>query len=421
MGRIVIVGLDGVPYRLMEDLSERGVMPNFQSLKKEGIFRKMQSTIPEVSSTAWSSIITGKNPGEHGIFGFMELIEGTYTMSFPDFRNLKAKPFWQMDGKRSVIMNVPSTYPAGEMNGFIVSGFISLDLEKATYPKQYVEKLKALDYRIDVDSHKWYKSQDLFVRELFDTLERRVDAYRYFWNEFRWDLFMLVFTGTDRLGHFLWDAYEESDHKYHDKVIEFFGRIDEVIGEIVERLGEGDSLLMLSDHGFERVKTNVNVNTLLMENGFLELEEAQEKNYTNIKEGTKAFALEPARIYLNKKGKYPRGSVEKEDEESILQELSELFRALEKDDKKVVKKVYRKDEIYSGEYLEKAPDLVLLGEPGFNLRAGLDKDTLFEQDHFKGKHTQDDAFLFVKAHNAEEAVPEEPSVTDVVGILRRMR
>ncbi|MEE9613241.1 MAG: alkaline phosphatase family protein [Desulfatiglandales bacterium] len=421
MGRTVIIGLDGVPYGLMEDLSERGVMPNFQSLKTQGVFRRMQSSIPEISSIAWSSIITGKNPGDHGIFGFMELIEGTYTMSFPDFRNLKAKPFWQMNGKRAVIINVPSTYPASEMNGFMVSGFISLDLEKATYPKQYVEKLKVIDYRIDVDSHKWYKSQDLFVRELFYTLERRVDAYRHFWDEFSWDLFMLVFTGTDRLGHFLWDAYEEPDHKYHDKVLEFFERIDEVIGEIAEKLGEGDSLLMLSDHGFERVETNVNVNTLLMENGFLELEEAQEKNYTNIKEGTKAFALEPARIYLNKKGKYPKGSVEKEAEEGVVQELSELFKGLERDGKRVIKKVYRKNEIYSGKCLEKAPDLVLLGEPGFNLRASLNKDKIFEEDHFKGKHTQHDAFLFVKAQNAEEVVPEEPSVTDIVKIIDRVR
>lgn len=422
MKRTVIIGLDGIPYRLMDDLSERGVMPHFKELKEQGIFTKLKSTIPEISSVAWSSVITGKNPGEHGVFGFTDLIEGTYAQSFPNFKSLRAEPFWKADDKKYVILNVPFTYPAAELNGALVSGFVSLDLEKAIYPGKYVQKLKGMDYRIDVESGDWYKSQDLFVKGLFDALEKRIVAYRYFWDEVEWDLFMLVFTGTDRLGHFLWDAYEDEDHKHHGKVLEFFERIDEVIGEIAGKLDEQDSLLMLSDHGFESLDYNINVSHLLVEEGFLELEDCTEKKYANITEETRAFAMEPGRIYLNKKGKYPHGSVEKEQEEQILDELVELFENLEKDGKRVIRKVFRKEEIYKGSYLDKAPDLVLLAFPGFNLRGGLNKDTVFDKDDvFTGKHTYDDAFLFVKASNAEEAVPQEPSVMDIVGILKKIR
>ncbi|MFW9973311.1 MAG: alkaline phosphatase family protein, partial [Candidatus Odinarchaeota archaeon] len=67
--RHVILGIDGVPFDLMNKLSNSGVMPNFNQLKKEFYFNKMKSSIPHISSVSWSSIITGKNPGEHGIFG----------------------------------------------------------------------------------------------------------------------------------------------------------------------------------------------------------------------------------------------------------------------------------------------------------------------------------------------------------------
>jgi predicted AlkP superfamily phosphohydrolase/phosphomutase len=117
--RTVIIGIDGVPFGLLDDLAEKGVMPNFAELKREGVFTPMKSSIPEISSVSWSSVITGKNPGEHGIYGFTELIEGTYTISFPNFRNLKAPAFWheKNNNKSYIILNVPSTYPTRELNG----------------------------------------------------------------------------------------------------------------------------------------------------------------------------------------------------------------------------------------------------------------------------------------------------------------
>jgi len=169
MGKTVIIGLDGVPYHLIDNLSDKGVMPNFKNLKDKGIFKEMESAIPEISSVSWSSIITGVNPGEHGIFGFMDMIPGTYTMSFPNFNSIKASAFWQtMDGTHAII-NVPSTYPAKPMNGFHVAGFVALDLENAVYPQKYIPMLEDLDYRIDVDSEKGHSSKELFFKDLHRT------------------------------------------------------------------------------------------------------------------------------------------------------------------------------------------------------------------------------------------------------------
>lgn len=420
MGKTIIIGLDGVPYHLMDNLSEKGVMPNFKKLKDKGIFKKMESAIPEISSVSWSSIITGVNPAEHGIYGFMDIIPGTYTLSFPNFNSIKAPAFWQkMDGTHAII-NVPSTYPAKPLNGFHVAGFVALDLENAVYPREYVPMLEDLGYRIDVDSEKGHTSTELFFKDLHRTLDARQNTAMQLWDETNWDTFMFVITGTDRIGHFLWDAYENENHEHHSNFLDYFKRVDEVVGSITDKMSEDDSLIMISDHGMGLSETNVIVNAVLKNHGFLELEDADRQNHNHIKTNSKAFALDPGRIYLNKEGKYPKGSVKKEDEEKILAELTSIFQNLEKDGKKVIKKIFRKEEVYSGPHLDKAPDLILLPNNGFNLRGNITKTEVFDKDIFTGMHTQDDAFLFVKTSKQIE-IPENPKVIDVVPIINKMK
>ena len=420
MGKIVIIGLDGVPYHLMDDLSNKGIMPNFKKLKQEGIFKEMDSAIPEISSVSWSSIITGVNPGEHGIFGFMELIPGTYTLSFPNFNSLKAPAFWHtIDGKHAII-NVPSTYPAKPLNGFHVAGFVALDLENAVYPKEYIPKLEELNYRIDVDSEKGHQSKELFMKDLFRTLEARHKTALHLWDDSAWDTFMYVITGTDRIGHFLWDAYEDENHEFHTQFLDYFKRIDEFIGEISNKMSNDDSLVMLSDHGMGLSKTNVIVNAVLKKHGFLELEDAERINHNHIKPESRAFALDPGRIYLHKENKYPKGSVKKEDEEKILKELTVIFQDLEKDGKKVVKKIFRKEDVYSGPHMDDAPDLILLPNRGFNLRGNIAKTEIFDKDIFTGMHTQEDAFLYVKTPKSI-SMQDKPNVTQIVNLIKSIK
>ncbi|MHC4439590.1 MAG: alkaline phosphatase family protein, partial [Planctomycetota bacterium] len=213
--RIIIIGLDGVPFGMIKDFAATGVMPNTARLIPQGIFKAMHSSVPEVSSVAWSSMITGENPGRHGIFGFVDLLTGSYKMRFPNFNDLKAPPFWDMWEGRSVIINVPATYPVKAMNGVLISGFVSIDFEKSIHPKLLVPDLKHLDYRLDVDSQIAHSSMELFLEDLDKTLDARIEACRYLWDSTSFQTFMLVFTATDRLMHFLWNAYEDADHKYH--------------------------------------------------------------------------------------------------------------------------------------------------------------------------------------------------------------
>jgi predicted AlkP superfamily phosphohydrolase/phosphomutase len=397
--KVVIIGIDGVPYGVMESLSDSGVMPNFKRLRDEGIFTKMRSTIPPVSSISWSSIITGKNPAEHGIYGFMEMIPGTYTLRFPDFNSLQEQPFWEnFKNKKSVIINVPSTYPVREMDGVHLSGFISLNIEKAVYPKRLLTELEKMNYKVDVNSGLAHKSTSLFLKKLNEVLEARIKCYEYLWENQDWDIFMLVFTGSDRIGHFLWDAYEDDNHQFHQGFLDHFHRIDEVIGEVSAKLNDNDALLMLSDHGMGAMKSNVYVNKVLKDNGLLNLNREM-KSFNKIDKGTKAFSLDPGRIYLNYEGKYPNGSVAEVEKNELLDEIRKVFNKLEYKGEKVIKQIYSKEEIYHGPLLEKAPDLVLITNPGYRLRGLIDKEVLFDKDIFTGMHTLEDAFLYVKSPN----------------------
>lgn len=414
MGKIIVIGIDGVPYKMIKDLSDKGIMKNFKELREDGILRKMKSSIPAVSSASWSTIITGKNPGEHGVFGFSDLIPGTYILQFADYRRLKEKTFW--DGEKAVVLNVPSTYPPREMNGVHISGFVSPDIERAVFPKVHLEKLKEMDYRIDIDLEKAHKSKRLLFKELFDTLDKRMEACWHFWDEYDWNIFKIVFTGSDRLEHFLWDAYEDENHKHKENFLEFFRRVDKAIGEIKEKMDKDDEMVILSDHGMERVKYNVNLNAWLKKKGFLKLR-GEQKKYKDIAKGTKAFAMEFGRIYLNKKGKHPRGEVE--EEEKIKEDIKEKLKKLEIDGEKVIKKMKKKEDIYKGKNMDRAPDLVAIPNKGFNLRGKMKKE-LYEESPFTGMHNPE-AFLFVKNKKNKKIVPAKPSVEDVASITKKLR
>jgi len=410
--RVIIIGLDGVPFDMLKNFSEAGIMPHTSRLIRNGYFTPMCSAIPEISCVAWSSIITGANPAEHGIFGFVDIGPNSYKIRFPNFTDLKVPPFWKRCRGKSVIINVPATYPVSRMNGVHISGFVSIDFEKSVYPESLLPQLKKMDYRLDVDAQKAHKDLDLFLDDLDATLTARIKAFEYLWDYTDWQIFMPTFTGTDRLMHFLFDAYEDKNHKYHKDFVSHFSRIDAAIGNICSKLVENDVLIMLSDHGFERLEKDMYVNHLLASEGFLTFRPNSKPELANIDSATKAFALDPGRIYINQKGKYPAGNIETTDRNACLKELESLFSGLQIDGKKVIKHIYRKESIYSGPYLADAPDLILIADRGFNLKGSMAARELTGKGPFTGRHTYENAFLLINDKNLLPDSGRQLSVID---------
>ncbi len=415
--RAVLVGLDGVPFTLLQKLIAKGVTPNLGKLASAGPshFKQMDATLPEISSVSWSSFMTGVNPAQHGIYGFMDLKPGTYQMYFPSYPHLKAPTIWATlgrQGKRSVVLNLPGTYPARPHEGVLVSGFVAIDLKKAVHPPAILPKLETMGYRIDVDTSKGADA-DFLYKDLDETLAAREKAFDLFWKEEGWSLFVAIITGTDRLQHFQWHAVADESHPNHQRAMDFYRKADAVVGRIVDRLGDDDALYAMSDHGFTGIDTEVYVNRWLVKNGYLSWEKDPPDSLDQMTADTRAFALDPSRIYIHRKGRYPKGSVDPADVPALRQELKEMFLAMEWEGKKVIQAVFFPEEIYKGPEFDRAPDLVLLTTYGRDLKGNIRKQDVFGRTHFTGMHTRDDAFLV-----ANRPLPDKrPHIEDVPGLL----
>jgi predicted AlkP superfamily phosphohydrolase/phosphomutase len=213
----------------------------------------------------------------------------------------------------------------------------------------------------------------------------------------------------------LWDACYDESHEYHYQFLHYFKELDRAIGEIVDDIEEEDQLIILSDHGMEEIKINVNINAYLLQEGFLVFGDGE--GYKKIGKGTKAFSLDPGRIYINREGMYPSGSVRKEEEQDIIESLIFTLEDMKWNGERVVDKVYRREDIYQGRYVKYAPDLVLMSNRGFNIKGNISNENIFEEKNlFSGKHTYQDAFLYVKNN---DLVPHKPTLEDVRVIIEQ--
>lgn len=415
--KVLIIGLDGVPYTLLCDYLDKGYLPQLKTILGQGLsLNQMDASIPDVSSTSWTSFMTGVNPGEHGIYGFMDLQPNSYKMHFPNYKDIHAPTMWDIAGNtangkgstlyaryknksdkplRSIILNIPQTYPAVPLHGILTSGFVTLDMKKGTYPDSAYGYLKSIDYMSDVDANKAAADKEGFFKDIFTALEKRAIAFEHFLKNEQWDLFIGVITETDRLHHFFFDAAQDANHPHHSVFIRFYQEMDKVIGRLYDRFMEMNKgkgmFLTLSDHGFTVLKKEVYINTLFRQKGFLKLN-GQGEYFEQIDTGTTAFAMEPARIYINTEGRYPKGVVKDSDKQKIMKELKDIFGSF-KDEAgfPVVRAVHENSELYNGPLSHKGPDMVCLAHDGFDLKGILKKDDIFGKGKFTGMHTSYDA------------------------------
>lgn len=421
--RAVMIGLDGTPCSLLRRLAADGTMPNVAKILGTGSLRTMTTTIPEISSVAWSSFMTGTNPGKHGVYGFLDLKPSSYKIYFPNATHVKGDTLWDVlnkHGRRAVVVNVPSTYPAREINGVLISGFVAIQLERATYPPSLIPRLKEVGYQIDVDARKKKESDEALMADVFHTLERREIILLELFRQEAWDLFIGVITETDRLQHFFWEAIEDPNHAFHGRFREFYGRVDATIGRLADAAGPNDRLFMMSDHGFAPLNQQVYLNTWLARNGYLKWSKPVPESLEDIAAGTTAFAMDPARIYINLKGRYPLGHVDPADYGLVREGLARELATIEVDGVRIVDQVLTKEEIFTGPLLDAAPDLCLLPVKGYDLKGAVNKTVLHDRDVFTGMHTQDDALFWIGGSTNESGAATiydvAPTILAALGI-----
>jgi len=262
--RAFVLGLDGVPWRLIEQWSDEGKLPNVARMREEGASGTLESTRPPTTPLAWPSIATGVWPDKHGIYGFQNL-SSEYSHEMYTSHDLAQPALWDLLGP-SHVGNVPMTYPAREIDGTMVTGMMTPSTDREfTRPPDLQDEIESRipDYEISLDYHKYGDRLDDFEVAVDEMLAKRRDLMRLQMDRASddWQLFFFVYTAPDRFQHLIWDM---------DRLLEHYKQLDEILGEVMEYTDDhGADLYVVSDHGFGPIDQLVYVNRILEQEGYL--------------------------------------------------------------------------------------------------------------------------------------------------------
>jgi predicted AlkP superfamily phosphohydrolase/phosphomutase len=404
--RVVVISIDGVPYSFIKARIAAGDLPNFKRLFDSGTLRRMNSAQPCVSSVAWASYMTGKNPGKHNIFGFVDKQPGTLDTFVPTSVNLAGDTIWEImsrAGKKVFVMNVPVTFPPRRVNGILIGCFLGTRLDKIAYPAPVAAELQRLGYQIDARAAIARESLARFAGECNQVLAKRAEAMFHYLEQAPWDFFQCHIMETDRMNHFFWRHAENGDSPYAQPFIEFYKHLDEVIGALEKKIGAEAELIILSDHGFGAIKKEIYLNRYLAEAGLLKFATPAPQSLRDMHAESLAYSLIPGRIFINLQGREPNGTVTPECYEWAREQVARAVLEFKdpNDGAPIIRDVLKREDIYHGEHLPKAADLLAIAHDGYDLKGDVTKAILGEKTALAGMHTFDDALIFMRGREIE--------------------
>ena len=363
LGRVMIVGFDGLDPGRVRGLAAQGRLPNFSRVIDEGVFTDLLTVLPPSSAPAWTSAVTGVNPGKHGIYGFLK--QPTPYENLPTVYNSSRQrgfeAVWEVlsrYGRTACVLNIPLTSPADSLNGYMVAGFphVSDDAYAKYFPGDLESRLA--DYSSDdIEVPPGLNREDKFITKMSAISSRLRAMGLKLLDERDWDLFWIVFTFTDRHQHFFW-KYIDPEHPMYDAaqaatygsmIDASYEKADAYLGDFMERLGEKDLLIIMSDHGFGRLHYTINA-----------------RNFAYLTTGTADNVL-CADVFGGVFKIEVSGRNADERYASIRNRLIEGLRELKDPERGVhmVDSVYFKEDLYRGPYLGKAPDVVCVEKSGY--------------------------------------------------------
>lgn len=264
--KILVLGLDGATYDLLVKWTSEGKFPHLRRLIEGGSFGLLKSVPNLNSAAAWSSFMTGLNPGKHGIFFFHEHINQSFKLKFLNATHREGKEIWEIlseAGKKVGVINVPMTYPSKKVNGCMIAGLdtpspLSKDF---TYPPNLYQELigQIKTYTIECDMGRKIKQGDMegSIRAGLETIKQRTAAAKFLLTAYPWDFFMVVFREMDNVQHHFWRYLDpeyplfdrKSAQKYGNVIFQIYESIDQAVGQIMETIPENTNIVVMSDHG----------------------------------------------------------------------------------------------------------------------------------------------------------------------------
>ena len=264
--KIVIIGLDSATWDLLEPWAAKGLLPNLSVLTSTGVRGELESATPPLTPPAWTSFMTGKNPGKHGIFYFLEPQPGSYAMRYANAGSRRSRTFFGLLSDAAVkvgSVNIPFTYPPEPLNGFQISG-MDTPTEKSAfiYPPELREELDKAVGRLRFDiTHLGFMSTDERRAQVLAEMEQVDEQWTklglYLLEKHPADVMMFTFMSIDTVQHHFWQ-YMDPAHFMHDAsrapqfgeaVLRVYQRLDRAVGRFLEHLSEDTTVIVVSDHG----------------------------------------------------------------------------------------------------------------------------------------------------------------------------
>lgn len=349
--RVFVIGLDSAPPELLFNRFLE-MLPNIRRLLSTSIYGPARSTVPAITIPAWAVMVTGKTPGELGLYGFRHRKEGTYNEVWvPHSMMIKEPTVWDYLAereRRSVLVGIPPSYPPRKVNGVMVSCFLTPDRSSEyTYPPELKGEIERLvgEYMFDVVFRK--EDRDEVKEKLWEMTRRRFEVIRYLIEEKEWDYFHFVEIGLDRVHHAFWKYFDENHHLYpgrgnpYESVIsDYYKLLDEEIGKTLKLIDlDKTAVLIVSDHGVKAMKGAFAINQWMIEEGLLRVrnpEVLREGRRVGFEEldvdwsSSKAWAWGGyySRVFVNLKGRDPEGTVNEEDYDRVRDEIADLIRGI---------------------------------------------------------------------------------------------
>jgi len=364
-GRVAVIGLDCAdPNLVLERWLDE--LPNIRGLVSGGTWGPLRSVDPPITVPAWTCMLTGRDPGELGIYGFRNRQDYSYdALGIADSRAVGIDRVWDhlgRAGKHVIVIGVPQTSPPVPVNGELVSCFLTPDPQKAeyTYPAGLRSEIEALVglYRTDVRNFR-SDDRDRILSEVYEMTEQHFAVARHLLDTRPWDFFMLVEIGVDRLHHAFWRYLDpthpqyEPEHRYRDVIRSYYQYLDEEIGELLARFDDETAVLVVSDHGAQAMQGAICVNDWLLQEGYLALRDYPSEP-TLFKDAAVDWTKTRAwgeggyycRLCLNVSGREPEGVVLPSEYENVRAELARRLEALPGPAGPIGTRVYRPEELW---------------------------------------------------------------------------
>lgn len=441
--KVLVLGIDcATPQIIFDDLKDE--MPNLNRLMEEGSYGELRSVTPPITNPAWYCMLSSKSPGTLGAYGFRHRTVGTYDDQYlATHDRIDDDRVWDIldrEGKRSTVVGVPNTFPPADIDGVMVTSFLTPDTDSEFVSGMEKEELLDIasfegehtsndDFYLDIEDFRSDDDQRI-LDDIFAMAEQRAEVTKELLDREDPDFHMTVFMSTDRLHHGFWKYYDE-EHKdyeegneFEDAIPDYYRFLDDQIGSILEQVDDDTTVFVVSDHGARKIDGCICINEFLREEGLLTLRDEPEE-MTRLEPDmvdwseTEAWGWGGyyARLFLNVEGREDDGQVPEDEYEARRTELIEKLEGLTgPDGEDIGTRVLKPEDVYD-EVSGDAPDLmVFFGDLSWRSSGSVGNGLYLEEndtgpDH--ANHDWDGIFIIDRPGQQGRGRMERRSMLDI--------